>query len=424
MQLTTRGWSVVGSVLGLYAAGRALGTVELAMVAAAGVVALLLGVVIVWVARPDVRARRTVRPHRLYAGATAEASIELVNLGTRHTPVLSVTDRFTGRREARFAVPPLRSGESARGAYRIPTARRGVFAIGPLRVGVTDPLGLIRRAVQADPKEQVTVYPRVEPVAALPLTAGRDLVGGAVNDFSRSRAGTEFHSLREYQVGDDLRRVHWRSTARTGQLMIREHDVPWQTRATLLLDDRSGGSAPAAFERMVEAAASVATALHQRRSILRLLTSSGLDTGFGTGHEHFETIMERLAVADPTGQDRFDDVAARLHRQAATGALVVFTGELGGDGAGGGRASRRSAGGDRAKLATLGRRYGFVAAVRFSPNALDGTEAPARRTTQLPGLTLIDVPRGTSFADAWNEAMVVRFGVRSIPVWVAPGRGT
>lgn len=392
MQLTTRGWSVAGATVGLYAAGRALGTVELSMFAGGGLVALVVAAGLVWIGRPDVWARRSLRPRRLYAGTTAHAEIELVNRGRRRTTVLSVTDRFTGRREARFAVPPLLPGESAKGAYRVPTSRRGMFEVGPLRVGVTDPLGLVRRVVQTDPPERVTVYPRVEAVASLPLTVGRDLVGGAVDDFSRARSGMEFHSLREYAVGDDLRHVHWRSTARTGELMIREHDVPWQTRATLLLDNRSALYSPATFERAVEAAASVATALHQSRSILRLVTTSGSDTGFGTGHEHYEAIMERLAVAHRSVEARFEMTAGRLHRQAASGALIAFTGEASPD--------------DFLKLGTLGRRFGFVAAVRALP--------PNRGTPgRLPGLTVVDVDRPRAFGDAWNAAMVTRFGVRA-----------
>lgn len=391
MQLTTRGWAVVIGTLGLYGAGRALGTVELSMLAAAGLVALVVGAVTVFVGRPEVSAGRTLRPRRLYAGAGALAEIELENRGRRRTTVLAVIDGFSGRREARFAVPPLLPGETGRGAYRVPTARRGIFEIGPLRVAVTDALGLIRRTVQSDPQERVTVYPRVESVSSLPMTVGRDLVGGAVNDFSRARSGMEFHSLREYAVGDDLRHVHWRSTARTGELMIREHDVPWQTRATLLLDTRSERYTPAAFERAVEAAASVATALHQRRSILRLVTTGGVDTGFGSGHEHYEAIMERLAVADTEAGEggNLDLVAARLHRQAATGALIAFVGDSDTE--------------DLTKLGALGRRFGFVAAVRLGG---DG-----ERGGRLPGLTVIDVPRRKPFADAWNEAMVVRFGV-------------
>lgn len=380
----------MAGTLGLYAAGRALGTVDLSMLAAAGIVVLVAGAVTVFIGKPDVRARRILRPKRLYAGTAALAEIDLENRGRRRTTVLAVIDRFGTRREARFAVPPLLPGEVGRGAYRVPTSRRGIFAIGPLRVGVTDPLGLVRRIVQSDAEETVTVYPRIESVASLPLTVGRDLVGGAANDFSRARSGMEFHSLREYAVGDDLRHVHWRSTARTGELMIREHDVPWQTRATLLLDTRRAGYTAAGFERVVEAAASVATALHQRRSILRLVTTGGVDTGFGSGHDHYEAIMERLAVAEAAGpaDTSFELVAARLHRQAATGALIAFVGALGTD--------------ELTKLGALGRRFGFVAAVRTGV----GSDGGGR----LPGLTVVDVPSRRKFSDAWNEAMVIRFG--------------
>lgn len=387
---------MAGASFALYAAGRALGTVELSMLAAAGVVVLAVGMAVVFLGRPHVESRRVLRPHRLHAGTPAHAEIELRNTGTRRTGVLSVTDRFTDRREARFAVAPLRPGELARGAYRVPTTRRGVFEMGPLRVGVTDPLGLVRRVVHDDPSEPVTVYPHIDLVSALPLTVERDLVGGAVTDFSRARAGTEFHSLREYQVGDDLRRVHWRSTARTGHLMIREHDVPWQTRATLVLDDREAQHSAAGFERAVEAVASVATALHQQRAIVRLVTTGGVDTGFGSGHDHYEAIMERLAVAERWPTDRFDDVAARLHRHGGTGALIAFLGP--------GR-THADATGDLMKLATLGRRFGFVAAVRFG-----GTSAEV--ATPAPTVVTIDVPDRDHFAAAWNEAMIVRFGVR------------
>lgn len=400
MQITTRGWSFVGTIVGLYAAGRALGTVELSMLAAAGLLALVSAAVVVRIGKPTVSARRVLRPRRLHAGATAHAEIEVRNPGRRRTGVLSVTDRFSGRREARFAVAPLRPGESARGAYLVPTSRRGIFEIGPLRVGVTDPFGLVRRILQHDASESITVFPRIDFVAALPLTAGRDLVGGAVNDFTRTPAGMEFHSLREYQLGDDLRRVHWRSTARTGQLMIRENDVPWQTRATLLLDDRVGLHPPAAFERTIEAVASVATALNQRRAIIRLVTVGGVDTGFGSRHEHYESIMERLAIVDATTDKAFEDAAARLHRQTASGALIAFLGT-------GPRRERAHADADLRNLSTLGRRFGFVAAVRIQ-HQMNRQSLPAA----VPGVTSIDVAPDAPFSLAWNEAMVLRFGVR------------
>ena len=384
MQLTSRGWSLVGGIGALYVAGRLLGTVELAMVAAGALAALAAAALLVVVRRPAVRLTRHFHPVRLHAGTPARADLEIRSSGRRRTPLLTVTDAFAGRREARFVVPPLGPGEAAEAAYRLPTSRRGVFALGPLTEAVTDAQGLVRRTVWRGPVESLTVYPRVEPISALPLAAGRDLVGGAVAGYVRSRAGEEFHGLREYEVGDDLRRVHWRSTAHTGQLMIREDDVPWQARAAVLLDTRRSTYDDESFERAVEATASIVTALHRRRALARLLTTGGLDSGYGSGHEHYETVMERLAAVEPVGADRLDAVAGMLHRQAGSGALVAVVGVLPAE--------------DLRRIATLARRFGIVVIARMRPGL----------PVTVPGARLVEageVDRAGGFGTVWNEAM-------------------
>lgn len=398
MRLTTRGWTLAAAAVGLYAGSRALGTVELAMLAAGAATALALAALFAVRGRADIRARRTLHPPRLHAGVTARAEIELNNRGPRATPILAVTDTFTGRREARFGVPPVPPGESARGGFRLPTGRRGVYEVGPLQVSVTDPLGLVRRPVATADAQPVTVFPRIESVRSLPLTVGRDLVGGSVADFARSRSGDEFHGLREYAIGDDLRRVHWRSTARLGELMIKEHDIPWQTRATLLIDDRRALHSAASFERLVEAAASMATALHAQGSIMRLVSSAGGETRFGVGHDHYGALMERLAVMARTDDERFERMVAHLHRQKGSGALVAFTGA--------------ASGADLTLLGALRRRFGFVAVVRFDvpAGASDATSDAASGAT--PGVTLVDVTPNESFADAWHAALTRRFRTR------------
>ena len=371
--------------LGLYAVGRLLGTVEMAMLAAGGLVALALAVVVVHVRHPTVVARRVLHPQRLHAGVPARAEIHVVNKGPRRTPLLAVTDGFAGRREARFGVTPLRPGERAVGAYRVPTARRGVYTLGPLAVAVTDPLGLVRRTVWEGPREDATVYPRVESVAPLPPSAGHDLVGGAMRAFLQSRTGDEFHSLREYVVGDDLRRVHWKSTARTGALMIREHDVPWQMRATIVLDNHRGAQTGASFERSVEAAASVATALHARRAILRLLVTDGTEVPFGTGQDHFDALMERLAVVGVSLDDRVDGVVKRSLHERGGGALVAVTGP-----SGSGRATH---------LLAMGHGFGLGVLVRFGL----GPPEPAAH-----GIIRIDLDDSETFATAWNRVFLRR----------------
>lgn len=387
MRLTTRGWIFLGSGAGLYAGGRALGVAELSMLAAGALAAVAVSAVVAMTGRPEVTVIRTLHPARLHAGTTAYAELIVTNAGSRRTRVLAVSDRFTGRREARFAVAPLDPGQSARGAFRIPTNRRGVYRMGPLTVSVTDPLGLVIRVQRRESSQEVTVFPHVEVVPPLPPAAGRDLVGGSVDEFTRSRSGEEFHALREYQVGDDLRRVHWRSTARTGELMIREHDLPWQTRATLVLDDRRRSTDGHTFEKMVEATASVAASLLRSRALTRLLTVEGGETGFGSGHEHQDAVLEQLAVVERRSADHLAPLVARLHRQAGAGALVVFTSDLDDE---------------QAKmLATLERRFTLVTIIQFTSESGDVDQAP-----NVPGAVTIEIPAGARFSDHWNRTVI------------------
>lgn len=377
---------MAGSAAGLYLAGRLLGTVELAMLAAGALAALVTAGILVAIPRPHVTSGRVLHPPRLHAGTPAHAELRVANRGTGPTPVLRVTDRVAaesaGPHEAQFAVAPLPPGEEARAAYRLPTTRRGVYELGPLLVSVTDPLGLLRRSLVVDPPTDVTVYPRVVRIAPLALTAGRDLVGGVVEGYGPARAGEEFHALREYTDGDDLRRVHWKSSARTGHLMIKDMELPWQVRATVLLDTRSGVHTPETFEGAVEAAASLATALHHRRALLRLLTTGGLDHAHGSGHEHYQAVMERLAVVSPSRDDRFDAVATRLHQQAGAGALVAVTGS--------------PHPGDLEALAMLRRRFRPVIAITLGrPSTV-----PHTRT---PHMLVVDAS-DRSLAEAWGQA--------------------
>src|SRR5205085_5689741 len=113
--------------------------------------------------------------------------------------------------------------------------------------------------------------------------------------------GEDFYALRAYQQGDDLRRVHWPSTARRDEIMIRQNEVPWQGRATIVLDIRARLHTDGSLEAAVSAAASVITACWQHGSVVRLVTTDGVDSGFGSGTGHLEVILARLAVLGPIG---------------------------------------------------------------------------------------------------------------------------
>src|SRR5207253_1085808 len=119
--------------------------------------------------------------------------------------------------------------------------------------------------------------------------------------------------LREYEVGDDLRRVHWRSTARTGELMLRQDEMPWESRSTILLDTRPSTHQGESFERAVEIAASLATAMCRGRRQVRFVTTGGVEIR-SSGVDRYAQIMEYLAGASVETFVRWDQVIEGLRR--------------------------------------------------------------------------------------------------------------
>ena len=375
----------------LGAAGRALGVLELFVLAAGGAGLVAVGVVSVLARRRvELEGTRRLVPNRVHAGADSRVELVVRNRGARPSPVVTLRDAVvpvrvapgSTPRLARFHVAPLQPGEANRAAYRLGAERRGIFRIGPLETVVSDPFGLASSTTPSAPVTELTVYPRVEGVAAPPLTTGHDpRSGGGHPTFLGS--GDEFYGLRAYEVGDDLRRVHWPSTARQDELMIRQHELPWQGRATVLLDVRAGAHTEESLEAAVSAAASLLTASWHRDSQVRLLTTDGLDSGYGSGPGHLEAAMEHLAVVE-AGSDRLDALVGALRRRA-TGALVVVT-------------TTAPSVGALEQLVVSPGGYGWIAVVLIARAAGEARLTP-------PAALSVHVDAGGSLAEAWNRAV-------------------
>lgn len=325
--LTRNGWLVAALAVTLFTAGRLLGIYEMYLLGGATGGLVLIAAIYVGLVRLRLRVTRHVRPHRIHAGSPARVDLELQNLG-RRTPLLRLRDSVTGTRGADLTAGPLRRAERTLAAYRVPTETRGIVEVGPLFVEVTDPFGLALVRVRAAEVSDLTVYPRVEVVTAVPFTIGHDPHGAANNPNSLGRLGEDFYALRHYAVGDDLRRVHWPSTAHTGELMVRHDELPWQGRATLVLDTRIRSQSPDEFEAAVSAVASILAACARRRDLVRVVTTDGGDSGFATGNAHVDAIMEYLATVQLSERGTLHGTLAMLRRSTDGGALVVVGGPM------------------------------------------------------------------------------------------------
>jgi uncharacterized protein (DUF58 family) len=405
--LTRAGFVVLVVSLVVLAGARTFGLPELFVLGAGGLALLAAAFAYVVIRRLQVEVARRLTPPRVHAGDPCRVDLTLRNRSRLRSPVLRLRDDVSGTRGVELMVAPMATGAGSKAVYRLPTDRRGIVRVGPLRLTVMDPFGLARITTVGDHDMSLVVYPRLDHLGAVRRSSGSDVERLTVQQQRVAPLGEEFHALREYQVGDDLRRIHWPSSARHDDLMVRQDELPWHGRVTVLLDTRpvddpTGALSPdgtvardpsTTFEAMVSAAASVAAASLARGDRVRLLCTGGVDSGFGAGRHHLSRILAELAVVERTDHPPAA-VLERMIGPGSGGALVsVTTGDDEFDDA----MFRSAAGVYGRRVLVVFRDDGAI------PSATDG----ALRST-----VVIPVPSGTQFAEAWQRAMNTpgRFG--------------
>ncbi len=216
-------------------------------------------------------------------------------------------------------------------SYPVHSDVRGRFPIGPLSVRLTDPFGLVELSRAFASVDELVVTPVVSPLP--PVRLGGDWAGGGESTArSVAASGTDDTATREYRHGDDLRKVHWRSTARRGELMVRREEEPFQSRATLLLDGRASahrGQGPgSSYEWAVSAVASAGVALSRSGFALHLLDHTGRDLGPPGVPVTEGVLLQALADAQPDRTDSLEPAIGRLRRGGVDGALIAVLGRL------------------------------------------------------------------------------------------------
>lgn len=386
--LTRQGWLLSGLAVALLVIGRILGTLELMLLGATVGALVLVTVAFIALSRLRISVDRELHPPRVHAGSPSRVDLRVENQGLRRSPVLGLRDAVSGTRGANLMVGPLDPGGVVRAAYRLPTEKRGILEIGPLTVTMADPFGLTEVTMNASGVSELTVYPHVDDIVPIPQTTGNDPMSGAEHPNALGRSGEDFYALRPYVVGDDLRRVHWPSTARHDELMVRQDELPWQGRASVLVDVRAATNTEASIELVISAAASIVTASAKRQDLVRLITTDGSDTGFAAGHAHIESIMEHLASIEPSHDASFRRVLDRVARSSTGGALIAIVADIGDL--------------ELDTIAKLRNRFGSVTIVKFTPSSWDprATEAAPPATSRV-----LTITAAQPFPETWNRAM-------------------
>jgi uncharacterized protein (DUF58 family) len=271
---TKRGWSAVASGLGLWVLARFIGSPDLHMVAV-GILALpVLATVFVHWNRVRIEVHRHLSSVRVFPRSRVAVTLTVDNRGPGTAPFLLLEDKVPPElgKSARLVVTGVPSRNQQAVSYSVTCRLRGRFRLGPATIQMTDPFGLARASIETAQTNDLIVFPEVEHIEAAGLAVqGAGMGESAVRHLYRQAA--EFYTMREYNTGDDLRRIHWPSVARTGQLMIRQDESTRRSEATVFVDNRHGtlgaGGSPG-FERAVSTAATVGSALVRAGFAVRL----------------------------------------------------------------------------------------------------------------------------------------------------------
>ncbi|KAB1911592.1 DUF58 domain-containing protein [Micromonospora sp. AMSO31t] len=397
MGITARGVGLLVAAVVLLGVGFRYAYPELTVLGvAAGVAVGYALVTAAW--RPRLAVERVADPDRVARGEPAAMVLTVRNTGRLRAANLVAEDRCGGRL---VPVPllRLRPGRDTEVRYPVPTHRRGVVPVGPLRVTRRDPLGLVALARAYGDPVPVWVHPRIHPLSAVPTGAGRSLDG---RTDSVPHGSITFDSLREYVVGDELRRVHWRTSAKVGELMVRENVDTSLPRLVVVLDnravahpDRDAGVAES-FESGCEAAASVLAAATREDLPVSLLlvapaaeepagAADGSGSSRGVGRAELPLSrgpLDRLAAAELAdgGEDVLRTALSRLRQERLGDTLVFLTGP--------------GARGDLGQVGALRRAYPSVVVGMFG--AAEPTAAGAA------GLVVVDAADGAEFAAEWD----------------------
>ncbi|MFF1634350.1 DUF58 domain-containing protein [Leifsonia sp. NPDC058248] len=255
--ITALGWSMIAvSVLALVS-GYVFGWTE-AVVIGWTAVAMLVVATAYLAGRNAYQVQLALPANRVVVGDKAPGEVTVHNSTRRRLAGVRV-EVPVGHGLAEFASPSLVRGDSHTDVFIVPTPRRGIVPIGPVRTVRADPIGLLRREVVWAESLDLFVHPRTIAIPSMSTGFVRDLEGAPTRDLTASDVA--FHALREYLPGDERRNIHWKSTAKTGSYMVRQFE---ETRRSHLLVALSLSAADYATEEEFELAVSATGSLGVR----------------------------------------------------------------------------------------------------------------------------------------------------------------
>ncbi|MFE1962851.1 DUF58 domain-containing protein [Streptomyces sp. NPDC059479] len=407
--LTTRGRSFLAAGVAAAVCAFVLGQSNLLQVGFLLIALPLVCVAVLYHTRYRVAGSRRLSPARVPAGSEARVHLRMDNVTRMPTGLLMLQDHvpYVLGPRPRFVLDRVEPGGRREVSYRVRSDLRGRYPLGPLQLRLSDPFGMCELTRSFSAFDTLTVVPRTEPLPPVRL-AGESPAYGDGRQRSQALAGEDDVIPRGYRHGDDLRRVHWRSTARYGELMVRREEQPQRAKCTVLLDTRRsayhGAGPDSAFEWAVSGAASALVHMLERGFAVRLLTDTGSSVP-GEGADGYAgatqgpadsagLLMDTLAVVDHSDTHGLSGAYEVL--RGGEGLLVAFFGDLDEE--------------QTAVVARMRQRSGVAVAFVLDSTGWAQGMGPdnhiEERLRQLreAGWTALAVPPGAALPELWRQA--------------------
>jgi uncharacterized protein (DUF58 family) len=407
--LTLRGRCLLAAGVTAAVAGLILSERDLLRVAALLIATPLVAAALAARTRFRLTCSRRLEPARVAAGDRSRVVLRIENISRLATGLLLIEDTIPyllgGR--PRVVLDRLAPRRPIDVGYHVSAELRGRYRVGPLTVRLMDPFGLCELPRAFATTDTLVVTPQI---VTLPAVALSGEWGGAGHSTSRSVAthGDDDVATREYRHGDDLRRIHWRTTARRGELTVRREEQPWQSRGAVLLDTRlvaHRGDGPASsLEWAISAAASISLHLARSGFELRVVTDSGNEiSSAGQGEATFDGhLLDVMAVITGSAGNSLRHGLDRLRRQGTEGLLIAVVGAMTPDDA---EALARMRGGSSSVgVAVVLNTDSWIT---VPPEKAAASAAAHQRSCELlvqSGWRIIEVQRGDDLAELWPRA--------------------
>lgn len=327
-----RGWLILLLSILSYIGARAFGSYEFLLLSITFLITFLYSLFSTIQLRDKLFIKRKIGHKRVHVDNVVDVNLHAKNKGTLFTSIPIIKDKLPSYfgDSHNFVVPTNFYKKDFDIKYKLNMDKRGLYKIGPITMRGQDSFNLTQSNVLFDDYQEILVYPKTYDISQF-SPGGVGFIGyEALTSDLVSPIGDDFYSLREYVSGDDLRKIHWKSTAKTSALMIRKVDDATISRVAIIVDgfrdSHLGEGKESTFEYLISAAATIVNYFAKSNYRVRIVVSGNrlYVIPFDDASRNYHRIMEVFAKCEPSGNISPTIIISKELDSLPTGSNIIF----------------------------------------------------------------------------------------------------